>query len=47
MEFLSLSRRRPSAQNVPIGDKRGETEILQATTYFYFSWDIVFKIMLF
>ena len=28
MEFLSLSRRRFSAQNVPIGEERGETDVL-------------------
>ena len=26
MEFLSLSRRRSSARNVPSGEKRGETD---------------------
>ena len=26
MEFLSLSRRRSSARNVPIGEERGETD---------------------
>ena len=28
MEFLSLSRRRSSARNVPIGEERGETVVL-------------------
>ena len=27
MEFLSLSRRRSSARNVPIGEERGETDV--------------------
>ena len=27
MEFLSLSRRRPSARNVPIGEELGETDV--------------------
>ena len=27
MEFLSLSRRRSSARNVPSGEERGETDV--------------------
>ena len=27
MEFLSLSRRRSSARNVPIAEERGETDV--------------------
>ena len=27
MEFLSLSRRRSSAQNIPIGKEQGETNV--------------------
>jgi len=27
MEFLSLSRKRPSARNVPSGEERGETDV--------------------
>ena len=30
MEFLPLSRRRSSAQNVPSGEERGETDVSQA-----------------
>ena len=32
MEFLSLSRRRSSARNVPSGEDRGETDVL----FFFF-----------
>ena len=30
MEFLSLSRRRSSARNVPSGEEQGEAAVLQA-----------------
>ena len=35
MEFLSLSRRRSSARNVPSGEERGETDVF-AGYLFYF-----------
>ena len=34
MEFLSLSRRRSSARNVPSGEQRGETDVFAG-----YNWD--------
>ena len=36
MEFLSLSRRRSSVQNVPCGEKRGETDVFAGYTNYYY-----------
>ena len=37
MEFLSLSYRRSSARNVPIGEERGETDVSKFTSTFFLS----------
>ena len=36
MEFLSLSRRRSSVQNVPRGEERGETDVFTGYTNYYY-----------
>ena len=36
MEFLSLSRRRSSVQNVPNGKERGETDVFAGYTNYYY-----------
>ena len=38
MEFLSLSRRRYSARNVPSGEERGETDVFAG--YKRLSWKL-------
>ena len=42
MEFLSLSRRRSSARNVPSSEERGETDVFAGYTY-WISIDIARK----
>ena len=42
MEFLSLSRRRFSARNVPSGEGRGETDAVSQATHNYVQKNTVY-----